>query len=119
MAQTWVALTASGELRQVATLGGERRHEAMQWLVDATPTLADAGRRLCEAEPPYALLHGDTRSDNLRWVRGGLRLFDWPHAGIGPPEYDLAAFAQTVTVDGGPQPEQVVAWYAGRGSVRS
>jgi aminoglycoside phosphotransferase (APT) family kinase protein len=66
---------------------------------------------------PSALLHGDTRSDNLRFTGGRLALFDWPSAEVGRPEFDLVAFAQSVTVEGGPAPEQVVAWYGERGPV--
>ncbi|HEV2235583.1 MAG TPA: hypothetical protein VGR57_02885, partial [Ktedonobacterales bacterium] len=56
----------------------------------------------------------DTRSDNLRFAGGRLVLFDWPWAGVGRPELDVAAFAQSVTVEGGAAPERVVAWYAER-----
>lgn len=43
---------------------------------------------------------------------------DWPHVGVGPAEYDVAAFAQSVTTEDGPAPEQVMAWYADRAPVR-
>ena len=64
------------------------------------------------AEPPHALLHRDTRSDNLRWLQGRLRLVDWPYAAVGPLEEDVAGFVQSITVEGGPKPEQLVSWYA-------
>ena len=63
---------------------------------------ASGGRRILESATD-ALLHFDTRSDNLRLQSGGrLRLFDWPYASLGPPELDVAAFAQSITCEGGP-----------------
>jgi hypothetical protein len=91
---------------------------AVRWLEAAMPALAQAARSLGTVAPPHALLHRDTRSDNLRWTRDGLRLVDWPHAGVGPLEEDAAAFAQSVTAEGGPLPERVMAWYAERAPVR-
>src|SRR5579875_484130 len=43
-----------------------------------------------------------------------LYLFDWPSIMIGRPELDMVAFAQSVAVEGGPPPEQVMAWYGER-----
>ncbi len=57
------------------------------------------------------LLHFDTRSDNVRLQGDLLRIFDWPFASVGPHEFDLAAFAQAVTAEGGPIPERIVEWY--------
>jgi hypothetical protein len=118
-ARGWTTLVERDEMEQVAGLAGERAGEAKAWLRDAVSALAEASRRLVEIEPPYALLHGDTRSDNLRWRDGRLYLFDWPHAGAGPAEWDLAAFAQSIPIEGGPEPEQFVAWYAERAPVRN
>src|SRR6185437_1179212 len=103
---------------RVAVLAGGRAAAAQSWLEGALPALATAAESLLDTSGPEALLHGDIRSDNLRWSHGRLVLFDWPHAFAGPPEYDLAAFAQTVTVEGGIAPERLVEWYAQRGSLR-
>lgn len=108
----WERLAGSDELGAVAGLAGDAAVDALRWLREAAPALNAAAQRLARTEAPHALLHGDTRSDNLRWTRGRLCLFDWPHAGIGPAEFDLAAFAQSVTVEGGPEPERLVGWYA-------
>lgn len=86
-----------------------------RWLADAEPALAAAA--LVRGRGRRVLLHNDTRSDNLRWVRGRLYLLDWPHAGAGDPEEDLVAFVQSVTAEGGPEPDQLVAWYAERRTV--
>jgi hypothetical protein len=111
-----IALTDGGQA--LADLAGRQRATARRWLDEALPALEQAGRAFGTAPPPHVLMHGDIRSDNLRWTRGRLRLFDWPHAAIGPAEYDAAAFAQSVTVEGGPASEAVMAWYGERALVR-
>ena len=60
----------------------------------------------------FCLLHFDTRSDNVRLDGDLLRMFDWPWAAVGPPEFDFGAFAQSVASEGGPVPEVLTAWYA-------
>jgi hypothetical protein len=102
----------SDDLHAVAALATGHVKAAHTWLRAASPLLS----RLTDAAPavagPYALLHSDTRSDNLRFVRGRLARFDWPFAEAGRPELDVAAFAQSITVEGGVDPETFVAWYA-------
>jgi hypothetical protein len=101
-------------LDSLAAIAGERRAEARAWLAQHAAQLQDVSERLASVPPPYALLHFDTRSDNLRLQDGvRLRLFDWPLASIGPPELDAAAFAQSITVEGGPRPEAVMQHYTG------
>jgi thiamine kinase-like enzyme len=104
----------SDDLVEVAALARESSDEALAWLGAAYPILAAAESSAADVPGPYALLHLDTRSDNLRFVHGRLVLFDWPFAEVGRPELDLAAFAQSVAVENGPSPEQFVAWYAER-----
>lgn len=101
-----------GDVRRLAALAGRREPEAREWLGTHLPTLAVAARRIDDATFRHSLLHVDVRSDNLRWLGDRLYLFDWPHVGVGPPEFDAAAFAQTVVLDGGPDPETVMTWYA-------
>jgi phosphotransferase family enzyme len=108
----------SDDLRLVAEMAGERAADALAWLRASSPRLAEAARAALAIPGPYALTHNDVRSDNIRITRGRLRLFDWPFAEIGYPEFDLAEFAQSVTVDGGPEPERVVAWYSERLAMR-
>jgi hypothetical protein len=118
---TWerVAEETDGLSAVAALAGGQMEAEARAWLLAALPSLARAAQDVSAIPGPYALIHGDVRSDNLRVVNGRLRLFDWPFAEMGFPEFDLAGFAQSVTVDGGPEPERVVAWYAERLDVRA
>jgi hypothetical protein len=73
------------------------------WLEAALPALVDAW----ETTPldGDALLHGDVRSDNL-CVRGGRAiLFDWNHAGLGNPAFDVAFWLPSLALEGGPQPD--------------
>jgi hypothetical protein len=34
---------------------------------------------------------------------------DWPHAAVGTPVFDLVAWAPSVVLEGGPQPEELLA----------
>jgi thiamine kinase-like enzyme len=114
----WLWMEDPDQVRAVADLAGDFSNEAIRWLEAAAPILARASRGLVDAGPPVAFLHRDVRSDNLRWANGRLRLVDWPHVGVGPAEYDAAAFAQSVAAEDGPEAEQVMAWYAERAPVR-
>lgn len=111
-ASFWSGLTARGEIRAVASLARRRMDEAEEWLDVALPLLLGGERRLATLRGPSALLHLDTRSDNIRIVGERLRIFDWPFACVGPAEFDLVAFAQTVAAEGGPDPEAILAEYA-------
>jgi hypothetical protein len=111
--QLW--LTVQGFDRDaVANLAGSAADDARRWLDDALPVLMPVSRTIGEVGQPYSLIHRDVRSDNLRWTSGGLRLLDWPHSGVGPAEYDIVEFAQSVEVEGGAPAEQVLAWHGER-----
>lgn len=107
----WDRLESRGELGSTASLAGRRADEAREWLDVALPVLRQAERRLVRSRRPYALLHFDTRSDNVRLVGTRMVMFDWPFASVGPAEFDTAAFAQAVAAEGGPAPERVLNWY--------
>jgi aminoglycoside phosphotransferase len=56
------------------------------------------------------LLHGDVRADNVLVTDDGVVVFvDWPHACVGAPAFDLVAWAPSVTLEGGPAPEELLA----------
>jgi hypothetical protein len=108
----WRRLTEQTDgLSQVAALAGAQADDALVWLRQAEPLLARLTVSATDVTGPAAFLHGDTRSDNLRMQGERLRLFDWPWVGIGAVEFDVIPFVQSITVEGGPQPEQVIAWY--------
>ena len=66
-----------------------------------------------EAEAPGAvdgntLLHFDVRADNVLLSNEHVWFFDWPHARIGAAWADVVFFAPSVTMQGGPPPEQII-----------
>jgi hypothetical protein len=104
-----------GDLSRLARLAGPRAAQARRWLDRCLPALDESARAILTARGPHALLHLDTRSDNLRvhpTAPVPLRIFDWPFAQVGPPELDFMPYAQAVTAEGGPEPETLTAWYA-------
>ena len=107
----WRSLGKTGEIARTAALAGRRTSEAEEWLAVAFPVLVGHERRLEKARPPFALLHFDTRSDNVRLQGDRLRIFDWPFATAGPAELDVVAFCQAIAAEGGPGAERVLAWY--------
>jgi hypothetical protein len=98
--------------RLLAERAGTASTEAQMWLQMISPIIDDLMTRPILVMEPFALLHGDLRSDNLRYRQGRLKLFDWPAITVGRPEWDIVAFAQTVTVERGVAPEQIMHWYA-------
>lgn len=102
----------------VAGLAGDAADDARRWLDASLPVLMRVSRTIGEVGQPYSLIHRDVRSDNLRWTPDGLCLLDWPHAGVGPAEYDIVEFAQSVESEGGPSAGQVLAWYGERFPLR-
>ncbi len=119
-ARRWTELAArAADLDSLAALAGEHGRDASKWLSDALPRMQAAAERLLAVGQPSALLHLDTRSDNLRLQSGGrLRLFDWPYVSVGPAELDLAFFAQSITCEGGPEPDKAIESYAAHMLVR-
>jgi len=107
----WARLAQRRELGEVASLAKRRANEALEWIAVALPLLRDLELGLVNARPPFALLHFDTRSDNIRITKDRLRIFDWPYPSVGPAEFDVTAVAQSVVVEGGPVPERVLDWY--------
>ena len=59
------------------------------------------------------LLNYDVRADNILLTPDRTWFVDWPHACLGPPWLDVVAFAPSVTMQGGPPPEQVVSRHSG------
>jgi aminoglycoside phosphotransferase (APT) family kinase protein len=71
-----------------------------------------------EAQAPAAvsgetLLHSDIRADNLLLDREQVWFVDWPHARVGAAWLNVVGFAPSVTMQGGPPPEDVLARYPG------
>jgi hypothetical protein len=76
------------------------------WLSTHLPALRDAAERA-----PFEgmdLLHLDVRSDNIALREGRAFLVDWNWACTGNALLDIAAWAPSLHVEGGPAPEEVV-----------
>ncbi len=55
------------------------------------------------------LLHGDIRADNLLLTDDRVTMVDWPHAYRGAAYCDLVFFAPSVAMQGGPEPDALLA----------
>jgi aminoglycoside phosphotransferase (APT) family kinase protein len=55
------------------------------------------------------LVNGDIRSDNILIGAAGPVFVDWTHAAVGNPVFDLVAWAPSIVLEGGPQPEELLA----------
>ena len=71
----------------------------------STTIVRAAGRAPVAGE---ALCHLDVRSDNLCFRDGLATLVDWNWTSFANPDVDVAAWLPSVTVEGGPQPWQVL-----------
>lgn len=75
------------------------------WLEEALPSL------LAASDPARldggALLHLDVRSDNLCLHDGRAVLVDWNWASVGNPAVDVAFWLPSLTLEGGPRPDEV------------
>lgn len=80
-----------------------------EWSQRHLPRLADVEAGWEEAAIGDTLLHGDLRADNILLTDGGVSFVDWPWACVGPPWLDVVAFAPSVSMQGGPDPEWVLA----------
>lgn len=98
-------------MQKLAALAKDQSAAAAAWWQAASPVLDHVLAQSALREAPYALLHGDLRSDNLRFHRGRLSLFDWPAISVGRPEWEIVPYAQSVAVEGGPPPDQILTWY--------
>lgn len=113
--ESWTRIGNETEsFQQLAALVPSALTAALAWYQAITPRIETLLAHPALRTGPYAILHGDLRSDNLRFAQGKLSLFDWPAITVGRPEWDIVAFAQTVTVEGGIAPEQIMQWYTER-----
>ena len=93
-------------------------------------SLADAGADLRDVEPwldaamirrladrcavwpthcaPEAIVHADIRADNVLIEPGGsVRIVDWANAGLGPAWLDVVFMIPSISMQDGPQPEEL------------
>jgi thiamine kinase-like enzyme len=76
------------------------------WLEQRLPALIDAA----EAAPVDgdACVHYDVRSDNMCFVGDRAVLVDWNWLSLGNPDTDLAGWAPSLRLEGGPQPWELL-----------
>jgi aminoglycoside phosphotransferase (APT) family kinase protein len=70
--------------------------------------LAELESGWADAAAGTTLLHDDLRADNMLITADGVVFVDWPHASVGASFFDLVAFAPSVAMQGGPDPEWLV-----------
>lgn len=73
--------------------------------------LVELESKASEAVDGNTLLHFDVQADNLLLTDDQVYVVDWPHASVGAAWVDAALFAPSVTMQGGPQPEELLAQY--------
>jgi hypothetical protein len=59
------------------------------------------------------LVHLDIREDNILFADDRVYFVDWPHAQVGPPWLDAICFAPSAAMQGGPDPETILAAWPG------
>jgi aminoglycoside phosphotransferase len=87
--------------------GDQDAGELNEWARRHLERLAELEAGWVAASQGSTLIHGDLRSDNMLLTADGVVLVDWPHAAVGSPALDLAAWAPSVALEGGPQPEDL------------
>jgi Ser/Thr protein kinase RdoA (MazF antagonist) len=89
------------------------------WSAEHLNELAELERSWAGLLAGDTLLHADLRADNVLLADGRVLFVDWPHACIGAAVADVAFMAPSVTMQGGPPPDEVLAMTrAGRAASR-
>jgi aminoglycoside phosphotransferase (APT) family kinase protein len=71
--------------------------------------LAELEAGAAEAARGDTLLHLDLRDDNILLAGDGVVVVDWPHARVGAAVLDPVFMAPSVAMQGGPEPEALLA----------
>lgn len=95
----WRRLRDEHPSRLAQVDGWSRRH------LEALVSVEDTVTEMLEGD---TLLHMDIRADNILLTPERVWFVDWPHACVGPEWLDIVAFAPSVTMQGGPPPEEVI-----------
>jgi Phosphotransferase enzyme family len=94
-------------------LASDTPAELDDWSRRHLAQLVELERSAAAAVAGETLLHFDLRADNILLARDRVYFVDWPHARIGPPWLDCVAFAPSVVMQGGPQPEELLRRWPG------
>jgi hypothetical protein len=79
------------------------------WAAAHLDALAELESGWPEACAGTTLVHGDIRSDNVLLAGDDVVFVDWPHGAVGNPVFDVVGWAPSVVLEGGPQPEELLA----------
>lgn len=79
------------------------------WSVRHLHALAGLEREAPLAVAGETLLHFDLRADNMLLAGNRVWFVDWPLACVGAAWVDVVFFAPSVTMQGGPTPEEIMA----------
>lgn len=93
--------------RRLASAPAEALDALDPWSRRNLDKLVDLELHWATAAAGESLLHGDLRADNLLLEGDRVWVVDWPGACRGAPLFDLVAFAPSVAMQGGPQPEDL------------
>ena len=100
------AATLSGWRTLAATNG----HDCLDaWTRSHLEALASLEQDWTSHAAGDTLLHTDARADNILFTGDGCVLVDWPHACRGAAGLDTVFLAPSVTMQGGPEPEELLA----------
>ncbi len=80
-----------------------------EWVERNLDHLIALERRIDDVIVGDTLLHLDIRGDNMLITDEGVVIVDWPHARIGAAWVDAVAFAPSLAMQGGPEPEDFIA----------
>ena len=78
------------------------------WCAARLPELRDLEAGWPAAAAGDRLVHGDLRADNVLLTAHGARVVDWPAACRADPLLDLVLLAPSVTMQGGPAPDELL-----------
>ena len=79
-----------------------------EWSARHIERLAGLEAGWVDATAGETLLHTDVRADNMLVTEHGIVFVDWAHASRGAAWFDLAAWAPSVAMQGGPDPDTFV-----------
>jgi Ser/Thr protein kinase RdoA (MazF antagonist) len=97
------------EIRGWQLLQSQRPAQLDSWSTRHLDALADLEMAAVAAVAGNTLLHFDIRADNVLLTSDRVYVVDWPHACIGAAWVDPLFFAPSVAMQGGPDPEALMA----------
>jgi Ser/Thr protein kinase RdoA (MazF antagonist) len=85
------------------------------WSARNLDRLVTLEEQVAEAVAGETLVHLDIRADNLLLTDDRVYVVDWPHAHVGARWLDAITFAPSVAMQGGSEPEELLARWPGVG----